>query len=200
MVGFPYFLISNTSSIKTLKKLITHLYIVGGMIVSMTLELKDIPGQLVLALSPISEFHGNIMSVIHQHEEKTPRGTIPVQITFEIDQQVLHELIEHLEKSGVKVARVGEERLRSSVSVVLIGHIVHSDIGDTIDVIDSTGYAEVVDMALSMPAIEKTSSAYLVLNAVGENELSRALDILRDVANKKDLLLIEPIRQNSVGA
>lgn len=200
MVGFPYFLISNTSSIKTLKKLITHLYIVGGMIVSMTLELKDIPGQLVLALSPISEFHGNIMSVIHQHEEKTPRGTIPVQITFEIDQQVLHELIEHLEKSGVKVARVGEERLRSSVSVVLIGHIIHSDIGDTIDVIDSTGYAEVVDMALSMPAIEKTSSAYLVLSATGENELSRALDILRDVANKKDLLLIEPIRQNSVGS
>ncbi|MFH1323522.1 MAG: amino acid-binding protein, partial [Methanobacteriota archaeon] len=33
------------------------------MIVSMTLELKDIPGQLVLALAPISELHGNIMSV-----------------------------------------------------------------------------------------------------------------------------------------
>src|SRR3990170_6014872 len=170
------------------------------MIISMTLELKDIPGQLVLALAPISELHGNIMSVIHQHEEKTPRGTIPVQITFEIDQRVLDELIERLEKSGVKVARVGEERLRSSVSVVLIGHIIHSDIGDTIDVIDSTGFAEVVDMALSMPAIEKTSSAYLVINAIGEKELSKALDIMREVADKKDLLLIEPIRLNSVGS
>jgi ACT domain-containing protein len=167
------------------------------MIVSMTLELKDIPGQLVLALAPISELHGNIMSVIHQHEEKTPRGTIPVQITFEIDQRVLDELIERLEKSGVKVARVGEERLRSSVSVVLIGHIIHSDIGDTIDRIDSTGYAEVVDLSLSMPAIEKTSSAYLVINAVGENELKKALEILRDVASYKDLLMIEPLRLNS---
>lgn len=167
------------------------------MIISMTLELKDIPGQLVLALAPISELHGNIMSVIHQHEEKTPRGTIPVQITFEIDQRVLDELIERLEKSGVKVARVGEERLRSSVSVVLIGHIIHSDIGDTIDRIDSTGYAEVVDLSLSMPAIEKTSSAYLVINAVGENELKKALEILRDVAGKKDLLMIEPLRLNS---
>src|SRR3990170_2491974 len=167
------------------------------MIVSMTLELKDIPGQLVLALSPISEFHGNIMSVIHQHEEKTPRGTIPVQITFEIDQRVLDELIEKLEKSGVRVARAGEERLRSSVSVVLIGHIIHSDIGDTIDRIDSTGYAEVVDLSLSMPAIEKTSSAYLVINAVGENELKKALEILRDVASYKDLLMIEPLRLNS---
>ncbi len=170
------------------------------MIVSMTLELKDIPGQLVLALSPISELHGNIMSVVHQHEEKTPRGTIPVQVTFEIDQRFLDELIERLEKSGVRVARVGEERLRSSVSVVLIGHIIHSDIGDTIDKIDSTGFAEVVDLSLSMPAIEKTSSAYLVINAVGEKELKSALAILREVAGKKDLLMIEPIRLNSEAA
>ncbi len=166
----------------------------------MTLELKDIPGQLVLALAPISELHGNIMSVIHQHEEKTPRGTIPVQVTFEIDQGVLDELIEKLEKSGVGVARVGEERLRSSISVVLIGHIIHSDIGDTIDRIDSTGFAEVVDLSLSMPAIEKTSSAYLVINAEGENELKNALEILREVAIKKDLLMIEPIRLNSEAA
>ncbi len=166
------------------------------MIVSMTLELKDIPGQLVLALAPISELHGNIMSVVHQHEEKTPRGTIPVQITFEIEQGVLAELIGRLEKSGVGVARVGEERLRSSVSVVLIGHIIHSDIGDTIDRIDSTGFAEVVDLSLSMPAIEKTSSAYLVINAEGEKELKNALEILREVASKKDLLMIEPIRHN----
>ncbi|MBU3966618.1 MAG: amino acid-binding protein [Euryarchaeota archaeon] len=170
------------------------------MIVSMTLELKDIPGQLVIALAPISELHGNIMSVVHQHEEKTPRGTIPVQITFEIDQNFLDELIERLEKSGVGVARVGEERLRSSVSVVLIGHIIHSDIGDTIDRIDKTGFAEVVDLSLSMPAIEKTSSAYLVINAEGEKELKNALEILREVAAKKDLLMIEPIRLNSEAA
>ena len=166
----------------------------------MTLELKDIPGQLVLALAPISELHGNIMSVVHQHEEKTPRGTIPVQVTFEIDQGFLDELIEKLETSGVGVARVGEERLRSSVSVVLIGHIIHSDIGDTIDKIDRTGFAEVVDLSLSMPAIERTSSAYLVINAVGIKELKKALEVLREVAAKKELLMIEPIRLNSEAA
>ncbi len=167
------------------------------MIVSMSLELKDIPGQLVLALTPISELHGNIMSVLHHRDERTPTGTIPVQITFGIDQEVLDELIDRLEKSGVRVARVGEERLRAAVSVILIGHIVHSDIGDTIDKIDSTGFAEVVDLSLSMPGIEKASSAYLVINAIGEKELKRSLDILRKVAKKKDLLMIEPLRLNS---
>ncbi len=167
------------------------------MIVSMSLELKDIPGQLVLALTPISELHGNIMSVVHHRDERTPTGTIPVQITFGIDQEVLDELIDRLEKSGVRVARVGEERLRAAVSVILIGHIVHSDIGDTIDKIDSTGFAEVVDLSLSMPGIEKASSAYLVINAIGEKELKKSLDILRKVAKKKDLLMIEPLRLNS---
>ncbi|NJD77763.1 MAG: amino acid-binding protein [Candidatus Methanoperedens sp.] len=167
------------------------------MIVSMSLELKDIPGQLVLALTPISELHGNIMSVLHHRDERTPTGTIPVQITFGIEQEVLDELIDRLEKSGVRVARVGEERLRAAVSVILIGHIVHSDIRDTIDMIDSTGFAEVVDLSLSMPGIEKASSAYLVINATGEKELKRSLDILRKVAKKKDLLMIEPLRLNS---
>ena len=168
------------------------------MIVSMTLELKDIPGQLVLALSPISELHGNIMSVVHQHTEKTPRGTIPVQVMFEIDERVLSELTQRLEKNGIRVARIGEERLRASVCVVLIGHIVHSDMGDTINRIDSTGFAEVVDLSLSMPGIDNSSSAYLVINAIGEKELNRALSILREVAQKKDLLLIEPIRLEEV--
>ena len=140
------------------------------------------------------------MSVVHRHEEKTPRGTIPVQVTFEIDQSFLDELIEKLETSGVGVARVGEERLRSSVSVVLIGHIIHSDIGDTIDKIDRTGFAEVVDLSLSMPAIERTSSAYLVINAIGIKELKKALEVLREVAAKKELLMIEPIRLNSEAA
>ncbi len=170
------------------------------MIVSMSLELKDIPGQLVLALTPISELHGNIMSVVHHHDERTRRGTIPVQVMFGIEQGVLNELIERLEKSGVRVVRVDEERLRAAISVILIGHIVHSDIGDTINKIDSTGFAEVVDLSLSMPGIEQPSSAYLVINAIGETELKTALDILRNVAHKKDLLVIEPIRLNSEGS
>jgi len=165
----------------------------------MTLELKDIPGQLITALSPISELNGNIITIVHQHEENTPRGTISVEVMFEIEQEHLDELINHLENSGIRVVRVGEERLRASVPVILIGHIVHSDMGDTIDRIDSTGFAEVVALSLSMPGINEPSSAYLVINAVGKKELNRALEILMDVADKKDLLVIDPIRLNSEG-
>lgn len=168
------------------------------MIISMDLELKDIPGQLVQALSPISEMGGNIQSVIHHREKKTVRGTIPVQIAFEIPEEKIDRLIRRLEGNGVIVARVGEERLRERISIVLIGHIVHSDIRDTIDNIDSTGFAEVVDIALSMPGIDEPSSARITINATGKKELRKALNLLREVAQKKDLLVIEPIEVGGI--
>ncbi|HML27158.1 MAG TPA: amino acid-binding protein, partial [Methanomethylovorans sp.] len=64
---------------------------------------------------------------------------------------------------------------------------------DTIDTIDKTGYAEVVELHLSMPSINKSSSASFKLDAVGKKELRDAISLLRSIANKKDLVLIEPI-------
>ncbi|RKY39514.1 MAG: amino acid-binding protein [Candidatus Makaraimicrobium thalassicum] len=164
------------------------------MRVSMNLELKDIPGQLVLALQPISEIKGNILSVVHHHDERTPRGTIPVHVLFELNKDKLDELIEQLEKNGVLVARVGEKRLHEEMSVMLIGHIVHTDIRDTIDAVDSTGCAEIVNLALSMPEIKQVSSAFMMIHASSKENLMSALDILHKTADEKGLLMIEPIK------
>ena len=38
------------------------------MQVSMKLEVRDTPGQLVAALMPISDVGGNIKTVIHEHD------------------------------------------------------------------------------------------------------------------------------------
>jgi len=163
------------------------------MRVSMDIELKDIPGQLLLALRPISELKGNLISVVHHHEKRTPRGTIPVQLVFEIKPKNLDVIISRLEESGVGVVRVGEERFLEQGAVILIGHIIHTGIQDTIDCIDRTGFAEVVDLSLSMPRIEDPSSAYLKIDAVGKKELHDAISLLKTAAAKKDILVIEPI-------
>jgi ACT domain-containing protein len=163
------------------------------MIVSMDLELKDIPGQLVLALKPISDFGGNIRSVIHHRAKRTPRNTIPVQVTFEVDEDKLKSILYVLGSNGVTVARLGEQRMHENVLVILIGHVVRSDIRNTIDAIDRTGFAEVVDLDMSMPGIGEHSSASLRINATGKKELQAALKILEEIAKKKNLLLITPI-------
>ena len=66
-------------------------------------------------------------------------------------------------------------------------------IQDTIDEIDKTGFAEVVDLSLSMPGINLLSSALIRVDAVGKEDLQKALDILKKVSAKKDLLMVLPI-------
>ena len=163
------------------------------MKVSMSIELKDIPGQLVLALQPISDFGGNIRSVVHHRDKKTPSGRIPLQLVLEIEERNLSVLVERLKERGVNVVRIGEERLMDSMVVLLIGHIVHSDIRETIDSIDSTGFAEVVELSLSMPGVDLKSSASVTISAVGTEELKNALAILEAAAEKKGIMVIASI-------
>jgi len=159
----------------------------------MSIELKDIPGQLVLALQPISDFGGNIRSVVHHRDKKTPSGRIPLQLVLEIEDRNLSVLVDRLKERGVNVVRIGEERLMDSMVVLLIGHIVHSDIRETIDSIDSTGFAEVVELSLSMPGVDLKSSASVTISAVGTEELKNALAILEAAAEKKGIMVIASI-------
>jgi len=164
----------------------------------MDLELQDIPGQLLLALQPLKDNKANIISVVHHRERKTPRGMIPVRFVVEMDRSKLDTVKTQLKNSGIAVVRAGEDRFIEAVSVVLVGHIINSDLGDTIRRIDSTGFAEVMDLALSMPGIDEPSSAYLRIRATGKAEIQKSLMILRDIGTEKKLLLIEPIEAEAV--
>lgn len=168
------------------------------MRLSMDLELQDIPGQLLLALQPLRDNKANIISVVHHRERKTPRGMIPVRFVIEMDRSKLEILKNQLKNSGIAVVRAGEDRFIEAVSVVLVGHIVDSDLGDTIRRIDSTGFAEVMDLALSMPGVDEPSSAYLRIRATGKAEIQKSLTILREIGAEKKLLVIEPIEAEAV--
>ena len=124
------------------------------MRLSMDLELQDIPGQLLLAMQPLRDNKANIISVVHHRERKTPRGMIPVRFVVEMDRSKIETVKAQLKESGISVVRAGEDRLIEAVSVVLVGHVLDSDLGDTVNRIDSTGFAEVMDLSLTMTGCE----------------------------------------------
>ena len=163
------------------------------MRLSMDLELQDVPGQLLLALQPLRDTKANIISVVHHRERKTPRGLIPVRLVVEMDKSRLEAVKSQLQDSGITLVRAGEERFIEAVSVVLVGHVLDSDLGDTVNRIDTTGFAEVMDLELTMPGVEEPSSAFLKIRATGKAEIQKALAILRQVGVEKELLVIEPI-------
>ena len=164
----------------------------GGFVqVSMKLEMKDSPGQLVAALKPISDVGGNIIAVIHQREPDT--DTLDVQIVLELPKGRLEKLKFLLQEQGVHIQRIGEERLLYTRTVIMIGHLMHTDLSDTVDQIDSTGFAEVSELSMSMPAIKERSSSRITIKSVSRDDMAAALEILRRVALQKSLLLVEPL-------
>jgi ACT domain-containing protein len=158
----------------------------------MKLEMKDSPGQLVAALKPISEVGGNIRAVIHQREPGSG-DTLDVQIVLELPEGRLEKLVALLKEQGVHIQRIGEERLLYKRTVILIGHLMHTDLSDTVDQIDSTGFAEVSELAMSMPAVHERSSSRITIKAVSKDDMEAAIAILRRVSAQKSLLLIEPL-------
>lgn len=164
--------------------------------VSMKLEMKDTPGQLVRALKPISDTGGNIIAVIHQRESLTRAEVIDVQVVIELPEKRLEELVARMNEQGVTVQRIGTERLIHKKSLIMIGHIMHTDLTDTVNHIDTTGYAEVSELELIMPAIAEPTSARMMIKATNAAAMNKALEILRQVAQKKDILVIESLEEN----
>ncbi|MDD5419912.1 MAG: amino acid-binding protein, partial [Methanomicrobiaceae archaeon] len=147
------------------------------------------------ALKPISAVGGNILAVIHQRDALSTAETLDVQIVLELPEGRLERLLELLREQNVGVVRIGEERLLEKRSFILIGHLMHTDLGDTVDRIDRTGFAEVTEMSLVMPAINAPSSARITIRSINIDDMKSALTILQNVAAEKDLLVIEPLEE-----
>jgi ACT domain-containing protein len=163
----------------------------------MKLEMKDSPGQLVAALKPISDVGGNIIAVIHQREPDLDGDTLNVQIVLELPEGRLDKLVVLLKAQGVHIQRINEERLLYTRTVIMIGHLMHTDLSDTVGQIDSTGFAEVSELSMSMPAINERSSSRITIKALSKKDMESALTILRRVSKQKSLLLIEPMEDNA---
>ncbi len=165
-------------------------------LVSIVVEIKDKPGQLLKALEPVSRMGGNILGILHQREKMSPLGRIPVEISIKIDEDKVESLIETIEGNDVIVRSYNEVRLTTTTSALLVGHIIRTDLSDTINRIDSTGYAEVVDIRVNMPQLKEPSTAMITISATGKDKLNEAMGLLNYVCRDKEILVVEPLNED----
>lgn len=164
------------------------------MKISFDLVLKDVPGQLVKALEPISQFGGNIISIVHLREEATKGDRIPVHVTLEIeDSGRLDKIVNELEKRDIWVSKIGEVKKKEKITVMLIGHIVDTDVRDTIDRINEIPGVMVADVSLAMPDPAKESSARMDIEVSGSKKAKIAMERLEEIAKEKNLLVIKSL-------
>lgn len=156
------------------------------------LELVDEPGELLRALEPIAENGGNLRSIFHERGSLTPRGHIPVEVDLEATPERFETIVSALREAGVNVIQAGAERYGEELVVVLVGDLVETDLSDTLSRLECAS-ASVADISLSAPdGTDEPSSARLRL-ATQTGERDRALDTVREVADEKKLLVIEPL-------
>jgi len=162
------------------------------MIVNMQLELKDVPGSLLRVLEPISSHGGNILSVVHSREE---RKRVRVHLVFKISDLSSLELIKNsLNRGRIHVTRIDiEGRKYYSKKVfdfVLVGHIIDTDLKDTIDRINESGLVSDIDVV--MPDPHEKSSVLLHVE-VDESRFSGLLKRIKEICIEKKFLLVRSL-------
>ena len=161
------------------------------MRMKLVLELKDIPGQLVSTLAPISELGGNTVSIVHDREFKTEKGLIPVQIVIEGDRENLNAILDKFEEMGIHILEKDDIVLRERLSTVLIGDVIDTDVRDTIDRINELDGVWVVGLDIKLNKDYKSSAMITFESPIGKT--TEAFNIIQSLAKDKDLLVINEV-------
>jgi ACT domain-containing protein len=157
------------------------------------LELVDRPGELLRALEPIADNGGNLLSIFHERGNVTPRGHIPVEVDLEATPERFDIIVDALREEGINVIQAGAERYGEELTVLLIGHLVGTDLSNTLSRIEDSTDGTVSDVELSAPeGAEGASSARLRL-ATQTGEVEAALAAVRSLAQEKGLRVVEPL-------
>lgn len=157
------------------------------------LELSDEPGELLSALEPIAENGGNLLSIFHERGNVTPRGRIPVEVDVECPPGRFDSIVAALQAEGINIIQAGAERYGEEATLLLIGHLIDTDLSDTLRQIEGCTNASIDDFSLSAPeGTDEKSSARLRL-ATRSGRTEQAIQTVRELAEEKELRVIVPL-------
>lgn len=157
------------------------------------LELVDKPGELLRALRPISEKGGNLLSIFHERGNVTPRGHIPIEIDVEATPEQYEAIVEAFRNEGINVIQAGTERYSETLILILSGHIIDTDLSDTLTRIRETTSSSITELSVVAPAGTKDISSARLHLAVEEGKVNATLSEVRTIATQKGLNIIEPL-------
>jgi ACT domain-containing protein len=159
------------------------------------IKLEDNPGELSRVLDILAKNKANLISVSHIREKKT-ESSVPVIITFEATSEDFVNIINDLEEKGIEISEKrigGSEEVQITQEFILIGHVIDTDIKETIYAIYDKGVI-VKRFEVRIKAVNDPSSAFVKIGAKDQKTLDAAMKTMAEIAKKKDLLLISGIQ------
>lgn len=160
---------------------------------TLRIELDDEPGELAAALEPIAEQGANLLSVFHERGNQTPSGRIPIEIDLECPAGRFDAIVDALREGGVTVVAADEEYYGEALSVLLTGHVVDTNLSETLRAIEAGEIVTINEMELSASGGTGGESSALFRLGARSGEREAALERMREVADANDLTVVEPL-------
>lgn len=163
------------------------------MRLKLLIELPDTPGQLLNILQPLSSLGANISTIIHEHDNTTADGKIPVHFTIDGTRDVLKRGMDLIrEQSNIDIVEIDGVLQKETQTFLLLGDITTGNIMDTIHKIDELSDVKIVSVDLNIGNDLQES----VCKVVVETRNHRKLETLRrvqELSNEYNLVLIKEI-------
>lgn len=161
------------------------------MRMDLVLAVLDVPGQLVRVLEPISGLGANLVTVIHKRDVKDDKGKIPVRITLEGKRESLNRVIDKFNELDITILEMDDIVKKIKVSTILIGHIVDTDIRDTMDKINQLEGVYVVGFDIQLNGENKSSALLNIETDVNKKQI--VFDKVEQISKEKQLLMINEV-------
>ena len=152
------------------------------MRLKLLIELPDTPGQLVNILRPLSGLGANVSTIIHEHDNKTSDGKIPVHFTLEGDRSILKKGIEIIREENIDIVEIDD----------VLQNISTNNIMDTVHKIDELDDIKISSIDLNIGNDLKESVCKVVLETRNNKRLETTRR-LQEIADNDNLVLIKEI-------
>ncbi len=160
------------------------------MRLNVDLQLRDIPGELINALEPLSEVDANIAGVVHHHDW-VKGDRIGVNITFDIcNQKQLDLLLAKWKQCGVEVVRMGSVFKTYDVEYVLVGPVSPTILENLLDEVKTMTSLASVDIKYTASQDFQRRAAYVSGTVLEESDLDVIDEFFHRRTDEIGLLLI----------
>ena len=143
------------------------------MLVNAELYVKDLPGQLVGSLEPISMVNGNIVGVVH-NRDIIVNQRICVNVTFEVgSNDDLEKLKKAWKSRDILIASIGSVYKTCTMEYLLVGSFSASYVESLIDEASNVVSFESVDVNYSTTNATNTMTAMITAEVLSQEDLEK---------------------------
>ncbi|MGN1321552.1 MAG: hypothetical protein ACI4VJ_03115 [Methanosphaera sp.] len=162
------------------------------MRLKLLIELPDTPGQLVNILRPLSGLGANVSTIIHEHDNRTVDGKIPVHFTIEGSRDILKRGLEVIRAENIDIVEIDGVLQKETQTFLLLGNISTNNMMDTVHKIDQLKNIKISSVDLNIGNDLKESVCKVVIETRNNKRLE-AIRQIQEITDEDDLVLIKEI-------